>query len=47
MYESNPLNADFGDLPFDEDEMLISRWQLYCIHDDIIFKLKNGLGFYV
>ena len=44
IYESNPQNYDFDDLPFDDDEMLIPRWQIYRINDDILFKLNIGPG---
>ena len=42
IYESNPKNSDFYDLPCDGDEMLIARQQIYCINDDIIFRLINS-----
>ena len=41
-YESNPQNANFGDLPFYVDERFITRRRLYCKIDDIIFRLING-----
>ena len=47
IYESNPQNSDFGDLPFDGDEILIARRRLYHINDDIAFKLFNDLSLYV
>ena len=43
MYESNPQNADFDDLPLDGDQRLITRQNIYRIHDDIIEILNNGL----
>ena len=43
-YKSNPLNDDFDDLTFDGDKSLITRWQLYRIHDNIVFGLKNRLS---
>ena len=42
MYENNYWNADFGDLTFDIDERLITRWQIYSVKYDIIFRLNNG-----
>ena len=39
---SNPQNADFGDLPFDYDQRLITRRLLYCINDNIIEMLNNS-----
>ena len=36
MYEGNPQSSDFGDLPFDGDERLITRQRIYCINDDIV-----------
>ena len=39
----NPKNADFYDLHFDCDQRLITRRQIYCIHDDIVEILNNGL----
>ena len=44
IYESDPQDSDFDDLPFDGDERLITRQKIYCINDDIIFRLKNGLS---
>ena len=37
IYESNHRNTDFNDLPFDGDERLIARQQLYRIKDNILF----------
>ena len=42
IYENNPWNSYFDDLPFDGDERLIARRRLYRINDDIIFILING-----
>ena len=42
IYESNPQNDNFNYLPFDGDERLIARWQIYRIKDDIIEGLNNG-----
>ena len=42
MYESNPRNANFDGLPFEGNEMLITRQQIYSIKDDIIERLNNG-----
>ena len=47
IYESNPQNSDFGDLPFDSDEILIAKRWVYHINDDIVFNLFNGLSLYV
>ena len=47
MYVINPRNANFDDLPFDNYERLINRWQLYCINYNIIFGLINGSSVYV
>ena len=47
IYESNPQNIDFENLPFDVDKRLITRLLLYCIDYDIIFKLKNVLITYI
>ena len=44
IYEINPPNADFDDVPFGGDESLIPRRRLYCINDNILFRLKNGLA---
>ena len=41
MYESNPQNTDFSDLPFDGNQRLIYGQRLYHINDDIVFSLKN------
>ena len=40
---SNPQNADFDDLPFEYDQMLITRQQIYCINDNIIERLNYSL----
>ena len=37
-YEINPQNENFDDLPFDGDESLIARRQLYCINDNMLFR---------
>ena len=42
MYLRNPQNTDFGDLPLDCDQRLITRWRIYCIYDVIIETLTNG-----
>ena len=42
MYVSNPQNVDFDDLPFYDDQMLITRRQIYSVNDDIIERLING-----
>ena len=42
MYVGNPLNNVFDELPFDENQMLITRHQKYFIKDDIIEMLKNS-----
>ena len=43
MYVSNTRNADLYDLPFDGDEILISRRLIHRINDDTAKKLENGL----
>ena len=45
MYESNPRNSDFDYLPFDGYQGLIYAWMIYHVHDDIVFRLNNGLIF--
>ena len=45
MYENNPQNIDFDDLPFDGDERMITRRRINHINDDIIERLNNGLVF--
>ena len=47
IYESNPQNVDFDDLPFDGNELLITWQKIYCINDDIVFRLNNGSRIYV
>ena len=47
IYESNPWNADFDDLPFYGDKGLITRWLIYPINDNIVFGLNNGSSVYV
>ena len=42
IYEINPQNDDFYDLPIDVDERLITRQRLYRINDNIVFRLNNG-----
>ena len=42
MYVSNPQNADFGYLPFGDDEGLITRQRIYHINYDIVERLDNG-----
>ena len=42
MYESNPLNDDFDDLPFGGDKRLIAGQQIYHVNGDIGFRLNNG-----
>ena len=44
LYESNPQNANFDDFPFDGDERLIGRKWIFCINDDIVFRLINSSG---
>ena len=43
MYESNPQNYNFNDLPFDGDERLITRLQIYCLNDIVVEMLNNSL----
>ena len=47
IYEINPQNADFGDLPFDGDHMLIAKLLIYRINNAIIFRLNNGSIIYI
>ena len=47
MYVSNPWNANFDDLPFNGDERLVTKQQIYRINDDIIKRLNNGSIVYV
>ena len=42
MYESHPQNSNLVDLPFDDDERLISRQPIYGVNDGIIFRLNLG-----
>ena len=44
MYESNTKNANFYDLPFYGDERLIYGRRIYCVNDDIVERLNNGLN---
>ena len=43
IYESNHLNVDFNDLPFDGDEGVITRWRIYYMKDNNVFRLNNGV----
>ena len=43
IYKSNPINANFDYLPFDGDEIIITRRKIYHINDDIIERLNNSL----
>ena len=47
MYISNPQNDNFDDLLFDGEKRLITRWRIYSINDDIVFRFNNGSGVYV
>ena len=47
IYESNPINANFDDLPFDGDEIFITGLQIYDVNYDIVFRLNNGSSVYV
>ena len=40
-YGINPRNSDFHYLPFDYDQKLITRLQIYNINDNIIERLNN------
>ena len=42
MHESNPQYSNFDRLPFDSDERLITRQQIYCINGYIVERLNNG-----
>ena len=46
IYKSNPQNADFDKLPFDGDKSFIARKRVYCINDDIVFRLNNRINEY-
>ena len=39
---SNHQNAYFDELPFDYDQMLITRKWIYGINDNNVYRLKNG-----
>ena len=43
MYEINPVNENFVDLPFDYYQGLIYGKQIYCVYDDILLWTDNGL----
>ena len=43
MYVRNPQNANFDDLPFDGDQVLITRQLIYRIKYGIVERLNNGL----
>ena len=47
IYEINPRNTNVDDLSFNGDERLIARRKIYGINDDIVFRLNDGLRFYV
>ena len=47
IYESNPWNDYLSYLPFYRDERLITRQIIYCINDDVVFRLNNGSSVYV
>ena len=47
IYKSNNWNANFDDLPFDDDESLIARRKLYRINDIIVVSLINGSSVYI
>ena len=40
MYESNPWNGDFFDLPFDGYRRLITKQPIDCLTDNIVERLK-------
>ena len=42
MYESNLWSPNFNYLPFDGDQSLIDRRQIYHVNDYIVEILKNG-----
>ena len=44
MYVSNPWNEDFYYLPFNCDERLITRRQIYHVNYDIIEKAEQGFN---
>ena len=43
MFEINPWNDNFNYLHLDGDERLITTRQIYCIYNDIVERLNNGL----
>ena len=43
MYVSNPRNVYFDELPLDDNQSLITGRRIYCIKDDIVDMLNNGL----
>ena len=43
MYESNPQNYDFDYLYFYGDQGFITGLLIYCVTDDIVERLENGL----
>ena len=47
IYKINPVIADYDDFPFDGYQRLITRRLLYCIHDNIVFSMNNGLSVYI
>ena len=44
MYVSNPWNENFYYLPFNCDERLITRRQIYHVNYDIIEKAEQGFN---
>ena len=46
IFQLSSQNANYDDLPLDDDEMWIARRQLYCINDNILSRLINGLSVY-
>ena len=42
MNGNNTQNSDFGYLPFDCDERLITIQWIYRINDDVLFMFNNG-----
>ena len=42
MYVINPRYYDLSDVPFDDDERLIAKRQIYRINNNSVERLNNG-----
>ena len=42
MYVINPWYYDLSDVPFDDDERLIAKRQIYRINNNSVERLNNG-----